>query len=96
MLHLSDSSHTSSPPSGSKPVSNCRLIPLLSTPVSLHGHSPAVTGPSLNSIAQHTPKNNGQSALPHSDLSSVLKGQCCIHSICVSAVSIPYSDYFII
>jgi len=73
VLQLSGSSHASSPPSGS----NCRHIPLLSTPASVHGHC-STDGPSLAMLVQNTPKTNEQSAPLHSDMSSVLKGQCCI------------------
>ena len=69
-LRLSDSSHASSPPSGSKSASNCRLIPLLSTPASVHGHSLTDAAPSPAAVVQNTSKNNEQS-----DLSSVLKGR---------------------
>ena len=83
MLRLSDSSHTSSPPSGSKTASNCRLVPLLSTPTSVCGQSPPDTGPSLASVVQNAPKNNEQHVSSHSDLLSVLKGQYCINRVII-------------
>jgi len=75
VLQLSDSSHASSPPSGSKPISNRCLIPLLSTPASVGGRCPADTAAAPVTAVQHTPKNNEQFLPSHSDLSSVLKGQ---------------------
>ena len=74
VLRLSDSSHASSPPSGSKSVSNCHFIPLLPTPASLHGHSPTDTRTSPAIVVQKTSKNNEQSVPMDSDLSAVLKG----------------------
>jgi len=74
VLRLSDSSHTSSPPSGSKSASNCRLVPLLSTPAFVHGHCPTDAGPS-SATAVHTPKHNDHAVPLNSDLLSVLKGQ---------------------
>jgi len=71
MLHLSDSSHTSSPPSGSKSASNCRLIPLLATPASVHGQSLTDSRPSLANVIHTTSKKNEHSQLSSS---SVLKG----------------------
>jgi len=81
VLRLSDSSHASSPPSGSKSVSNCHFIPLLSTPASLHGHSPTDTGTSPAVVVQKTSKNNEQSVPTDSDLSSVLKGHWWMHIV---------------
>jgi len=75
VLQLSGSSHTSSPPSGSKPASNCRLIPLLSTPACARGISPTDTSRGQAMLVQNTTKNDEQSLPLHSDLSSVLKGQ---------------------
>ena len=75
VLQLSGSSHASSPPSGSKSASNCRFIPLLSTPACARGLSPSDTAPAPASVVQNTPKNSEQSLPLHSDLSSVLKGR---------------------
>ena len=74
MLQLSGSSHASSSPSGSKPASNCHLIPLLSTPAGARGLSPTDTAQAPAVMVQNTPKNNEQALPLHSDLSSVLKG----------------------
>jgi len=75
VLQLSGSSHASSPPSGSKPASNCHFIPLLSTPACARGLSPTDTAQAPAVMVQNTPKNNEQTLPLHSDLSSVLKGQ---------------------
>ena len=74
VLKLSGSSHASSPPSGSKPASNCCLIPLLSTPACARGISSTDTASAPTAVVQNTTKSIEQTLLLHTDLASVLKG----------------------